>query len=342
MKRLPPFATLLLLAFPLASITGCVVAPGYSHPRTSVGASVVDGRLSSFYLSLGEYYRVPERDIRFIHERHIPDHDIPVVLFISRHAHIAPAIIIDFRLAGLSWMDISLRFGLAPDIFYVPVQSIYGPPYGNAYGHYQRHQRSEWHKIRLADEDIMNLVNLRFISERYRVPPEDVMRMRSGGKNFVTIHDEVHRRPGDRDFRQQERGKAPEPAMRQEKREQEREPALQQIESNNGHRPQERESVIQQNKPIREDRQGQVEERRQTRSESRERTEQQMNRQIQESKPGEIRQQERNKAQESTKKTPQEPHQKARQQERRESQEAADKDERKGRSPTSNGEPERR
>lgn len=295
MKRLPPFTALLLLAFPLASITGCVVAPGNSHPRTSVGASVVDGRLSSFYLSLGEYYRVPERDILFIHERHIPDHDIPVVLFISRHAHIAPAIIIDFRLAGLSWMDISLRFGLAPDIFYVPVQSIYGPPYGNAYGHYQRHQRSEWHKIRLADEDIMNLVNLRFISERYRVPPEDVMRMRSGGKNFVTIHDEVHRRPDNRDFRQQERGKAPEPAMRQEKREQERE-----------------------------------------------RTEQQMNRQVQEFKPGETRQQERNKAQESTKKTPQEPRQKARQQERRESQETADKDERKGRSPTSNGEPERR
>jgi len=379
MKRLSKLTTLLLLALPLSAITGCVVAPSNGYPRTSIGASVVDGRLSSFYLSLGEYYRVPERDVLFIHERHIPDYDIPVVLFISQHAHIAPAAIIDLRLSGISWMDISLRFGLTPDIFYVPVQSVYGSPYGNAYGHYQRRQRSEWHKIRLADDDIMNLVNLRFISERQGVPPEEVMRMRSSGRNFVTIHDEVRRRPGSSDFRQQERGNAPEPVMRQERREQEirqqdrneirererapvipqdrparesptqerrdsRPPAVQQIEPNNGRRQQERvierESVIQQNRPVREDRQGQTEERRQTRSENRDRTEQ-INRQVQEPNPSVIRQQE-NKAQEPTKQTQQEQRQKTRQQERRESQDPADRQERKGRSPSSNGEPDGR
>jgi len=375
MKRLPNFTALLLLALPLSTITGCVVAPSNGYPRTSMGASVVDGQLNSFYLSLGDYYRVPERDIWFIHERHIPDYDIPVVLFISRHAHIAPAAIIDLRLGGLSWMDISLRFGITPDIFYFPVQNVYGTPYGNAYGHYQRRQRSEWNRIRLADDEIMNLVNLRFISERYRVPPEDVMRLRSGGRNFVTIHDEVRRRPGSSNYRQQERGNSPEPVVRQERREQEirqqerreirqpepalpqgrptresptqerrdgREPAVQQIDPNTVRRQQERaierDPVIQQNRPVREDRQGQIEERRQIRNETRERTEQ-TNRRAQEPNINEIRQQERKKSQESARQTQQDERQKTRRQERQESQETAAKDERKGRSPNNNGEP---
>ncbi|BAN36227.1 hypothetical protein SCD_n02419 [Sulfuricella denitrificans skB26] len=214
-------SALLLLTIPLTLLSGCVVAPSQPHSRIDMGGSFVNGDLNSFYFSLGEYYRVPERDVIFIRERRIPDHEIPVVLFISQRARVTPSAIINLRLSGSSWMDISLRFGLGPDVYYVPVQSVYGSPYTHAYGHYQNRNRNEWQKIRLADDDVVNLVNLRFISERYGYPAEEVMRMRSSGKNFMNINDEARRSNKGSEYRQQERRDGREPAMQQERREKE-------------------------------------------------------------------------------------------------------------------------
>ena len=148
-------ASILLTIIHLTFLSGCVVAPSQPHSRVDVGGSFSNGDLNSFYLSVGEYYRVPERDVIFIRERRIPDYEIPVVLFISQRARVAPAMIIDLRLSGNSWMNISLRFGLGPDVYYVPVQNVHGSPYGHAYGHYRNRNRNEWHRIRLDDDDDM-------------------------------------------------------------------------------------------------------------------------------------------------------------------------------------------
>lgn len=218
MNKVP---ALLLFVLPIAFISGCVVNPGQPNTRMEVGGSVVNGDLNSFYFSMGEYYRVPQRDVIYIHERRIPDYDIPVVLFISQRARVSPSVIVNLRLSGNSWMDISLRYGIGPDVYYVPVQNVYGAPYGRAYGYYQNRNRNEWNRIRLADDDVVNLVNLRFISERYGYAPEEVMRMRSSGRSFETIHDEARRSKGSGDYRQQDRRESREPVIKQERRDQE-------------------------------------------------------------------------------------------------------------------------
>lgn len=193
---------ILILALILAVLSATGMA-ARADTRMDIGATIVDGGLKGFYLGLGEYYRVPEREIIVIHERRIPDHDIPVVMFIAQRARVVPAVIIDMRLAGRSWMDISLHFGLGPDIYYVPVTKVYGPPYGNAYGYYKNKPRKEWQSIRLSDADVVNLVNLRFISERYHYSPEEIMRMRSGGKSFVGINDEIRYGKHKKEYRDQ-------------------------------------------------------------------------------------------------------------------------------------------
>ena len=208
---------LLLLSIPLIIQSGCVVTPSQPRPRVVVGATVVNDDVDSFYISLSEYFQIPKRDVIYIHDRRIPDHEIPVVLFIAQRAHLAPALIVNLRLSGNSWMDISLRFGLGPEIFYVPVQRVYGAPYGHAYGHYQNRNRNDWNGIRLADDDMVNLVNLRFISDRYRFPPEEVMRMRSSGRNFVYIHDEVRRSNKTGEYRPMDRGDVRDPGKQQER-----------------------------------------------------------------------------------------------------------------------------
>lgn len=161
-----------------------------------LGISIGEEGLRSFYLSVGDYYRVPEREVVIIRERGIPYEEMPVVLFIAGRAHVAPRVIVDLRLRGMSWMDITFHYGLSPEIYYVPLRVAPGPPYGRAYGYYKKWPRKEWEKVRLGDDDVVNLVNLKFVSEHYGYSPEGVIKMRSGGRNFVEINEEIKRGKG--------------------------------------------------------------------------------------------------------------------------------------------------
>lgn len=148
----------------------------------------VAGRVGSFSFAVSNYYRVPEREVIVIRQRRIPEHEIPVVFFLAQRARVAPATIVDLRLGGRRWMDIVVQFGLSPEIFYVPVAIHPGPPYGKAYGHYKHKKRDQWRTIVLADDDVINLVNLRFLSEHHRRPAEEVIRFRQRGDGFAAIH----------------------------------------------------------------------------------------------------------------------------------------------------------
>jgi len=168
--------------------------PAASSAQVSTGISLDSDGLRGFYLSVGDYYHVPEREVIVVRERRVPDDELPVVFFMASHAHVAPGVIVDLRLDGWSWSRISLHYGVGPDVYYVPVAfEVSGPPYGNAYGHYKKRPKKEWSTIRLTDSDIVNFVNLRFISHHMGIPPEDVIRMRSGGKSFTVIHEDVRK-----------------------------------------------------------------------------------------------------------------------------------------------------
>lgn len=170
--------------------------PSLAETQWSVGVSGGDEDIRSFHLSIGDYYHVPEREVVIVHSRGIYEEELPVVFFIAQQAHVSPGAIVDLRLRGMNWMDITFHFGLSPEIYYVPVRQ--GPPYGHAYGYYQKRSNGGWHRDDLGDADIVNQVNLKFISEHYQYAPEEVMKYRSEGQNFTII---------DRDIRQRKQGK---------------------------------------------------------------------------------------------------------------------------------------
>lgn len=165
----------------------------YSEAAVDMGISIGDEGLRSFYLSIGEYYRIPEKEVIIVRDKRIPSEEIPVVFFIAKRARVKPATIIDLRLKGMTWWDITLHYHLGPEIYYVPVKEsvVIGPPYGKAYGHYKKKPKKEWKKIVLGDDDIVNLVNLRFISSHYGYPPEKVIQLREQGKTFIVINEEI-------------------------------------------------------------------------------------------------------------------------------------------------------
>jgi len=156
----------------------------------------VAGQIGNFYFAVGDYYRLPQREVVVIHERHIPDPEIPVVLFLAERARVTPRTIVDLRLKGKKWMDIAVQFGMSPEVFYVPVAIEPGPPYGKAYGHYKNKKRDEWRTIALDDDDVVNFVNLRFLSEYHHRPVEDVVRLRGSGSDFVSIQRQFGGRRG--------------------------------------------------------------------------------------------------------------------------------------------------
>ncbi|MRR14205.1 hypothetical protein EG833_01995 [archaeon] len=177
----------------LALLLGAGAGTSHAEAEWNVGISGDERGLTGFNLSIGEYYDVPDRDVVITHDRGIYDEELPVVFFLSRYAHVSPEAIVNLRLRGMNWMDITLHFGLGPEIYYVPVTVVHShPPYGHAYGHYKKYRHhKDWRKIRLRDVDIVNQVNLRFISEHYHYAPEKIMRYREEGGRFPVIERKV-------------------------------------------------------------------------------------------------------------------------------------------------------
>ncbi len=183
-----------LVFMALTMFFGAALSGSARSGGLDLGISVDDGKVKGFYLGVQDYYRVPEREAHVIRERRLPDDEMPVAFFIARRARVAPGEVIEMRLQGRSWMDITYRYRLDPDIFYVPVRSErLGPPYGHAYGQYRHERGRRRFEGRFSDEDAINMVNLRFLSERYKTPPENIIRMRSEGRSFVDIDRELSR-----------------------------------------------------------------------------------------------------------------------------------------------------
>jgi hypothetical protein len=159
----------------------------------NVGVSLDEDGLQGFYLAIGEHFGAAEKEVIVVREKNIPDDELPVVFFLAQRADVRPAAIIKLRLAGNSWMDISLHFGLHADIYHVSTVGDFGPPYGRALGHYKKQKRHNWHKIRLADADIVTLVNLSFMSKHYGYAPSEVIRHHQKGKKFTAIHKAVRK-----------------------------------------------------------------------------------------------------------------------------------------------------
>jgi len=172
------------------ALGGVIAAKGADAGAEAQTAYSVSASIGNFHVAVSNYYQVPEREVIVVRERRIPDDELPVVFFIAQRARVPVARIVDMRLRGDSWWDISVRFGLGADVYYVPVAVRSGPPYGRAYGHYKK-PKNQWNTIALTDGDVVNLVQLRFISDHYHIAPERVVEMRERNVNFIAIHDDA-------------------------------------------------------------------------------------------------------------------------------------------------------
>jgi hypothetical protein len=164
-----------------------VVVTGHSQAQVNVGISV--GDRDGFYLELGNFYRVPPREVMVIRDRHIDDDEIPVVFYFADAAGVPPVVVADLRHRGMSWRDIAFHFRLSPQIFYAPA---YGAPLG--FSRYRSYR--DWRRIDMRDDDFVRFANVRFISKHYNRNPGDIIRMHDQNRDFHAIHNEVYHENG--------------------------------------------------------------------------------------------------------------------------------------------------
>jgi hypothetical protein len=182
------------------------IAPS-NRAGVNAGISIGDGGVKSFYLEVGEFFKAPAADVQSVRDARYSDDELPVILYISQRTGIRPEAIIQLRSLKKTWCEIAVHYGMSPAMFYVPLSYEPGPPFGKAYGHYKRHGKSEWKKIVLDDEDVINLVNLRFVSGYYKVPAEDVVKSRCAGKSFASISKEIKSAPPKEDKKKERAAK---------------------------------------------------------------------------------------------------------------------------------------
>ena len=154
---------------------------------TAVTSVSVPPTMGDFDTAVSSYYKVSARDIAVVRQRRVSDEELPVVMFVAQEASVTPVTVMDLRARGYSWWDISVRYRISAEAYYVPVAGNPGPPYDRVFGYYRNKPRSQWNTIVLADADILNLVHLRFLSEFYRVTPQRVMELRSRSGDIIAV-----------------------------------------------------------------------------------------------------------------------------------------------------------
>lgn len=173
-------------------------SPSYSKD-IGMGMHLRDGDFREFYFSISDYYRVPVRDIYVIRDRYpfiIPE-ELPILFFIVREVMVKPDLIVKYRKSGYSWFDIMIKFRLYPERVFERYIVIDGPPYGKAWGYHKKYQR----KVKIyRDVDIIELSNIKFITDYYHEKPEIVIKAKKKYSRYVDLHREFYYRNRDKHY----------------------------------------------------------------------------------------------------------------------------------------------
>ncbi|KAB2951118.1 MAG: hypothetical protein F9K18_14585 [Thermoanaerobaculia bacterium] len=162
-----------------------LLAPAAAPVRADLGPLEP---IADLHRAVRESLGLPEPLIVRLLEQGAPHEHLPVIGFLARELAQPPEVIFDLHRSGVSFLDISLRFGRGPEIFYVPFAADPGPPYGKAWGYYKKTPRARWSSIRLTDVDVVNFVNVRVCHDHYGVGYDRIVAQRRKGKGFADVH----------------------------------------------------------------------------------------------------------------------------------------------------------
>ena len=147
---------------------------------------------NQFFLNLTvSNFGIPRPEIEPVLPRlRSPEVDLPVVLFLAHESGRPVESIGAMRGRGLPWVEIFPRVGVPFDVLFVGIDRDPGPPYGRAWGYWQKKPKG----FQLYDREIVALVNLQIGGHVCHASPFEIVQARSRGVSVVTFVADKHGR----------------------------------------------------------------------------------------------------------------------------------------------------
>ena len=171
-KRLLPAALLLFL-----------LAPGALQGQRG-GAAGSDE--AGFLRAVAEHFSTPQREILVLSRWNLSAGEIPVVLFVAERAGVSPDVVVAQRRRGGSWMEIAGELSVHAGDFHVRIDGDPGVLAG-AFERFNAREASQWREVPLSDEEVVGLVNVRFLARFLSVTPARVVKELGGGGDMVGV-----------------------------------------------------------------------------------------------------------------------------------------------------------
>jgi len=186
-------SALLLL---MAGLLACaVLSPAPGRAQLSPSPPPLSDQ-EAMWQAMGGFFNIPVSQVKqWEGNMAFPDLNLPVALFIAQQAHVSVDLLLPWRKAGKSWLQIAARLKLSPTIFFLPLpEGKWGPPYDKSYGYYWKHQKDKKTPIPLSDKEIADLVHLRISTSYFGLAPGQIMALRAEGKSFSKIYGTEYRK----------------------------------------------------------------------------------------------------------------------------------------------------
>lgn len=158
-----------------------------------VGSMAMAGELESNYdEAICKYFGVKQAEVDAVRAQGLSDEDIPVAFHIAKYAKDSSKNVARTRLQGLPWIKVAQGRGLTSKVFNVPVAgNIDSFTYGPIIEKFRSVPQDKWNSVFLADDEVVNMVNLNLALNRYNYDVFKTMAMRDEGKGFVQLFHEV-------------------------------------------------------------------------------------------------------------------------------------------------------
>lgn len=138
----------------------------------------------TFLSAVGEYFSIAPREVAVLSRWRLSEGEIPVVLFLAERAGVSPDVVVVQRRQGQGWMEIAAAYSVHAGDFHVQINGPAGI-LREASDRFSSRAASEWRTISLTDEEVVGLVNVRFLSRFLGVPPARVAQELGGAGGMV-------------------------------------------------------------------------------------------------------------------------------------------------------------
>ena len=156
---------------------------------TAVGDTTPASTSPDQYLSAVANYFDVSYDKILSYSTNLATDEVPVACLIAQLSKTSIQNVVDLKKKNdYSWCETASRLGMNTANFYVIVTgTITSTTFAPIFEKFNSTPEQEWRKLRLSDEEVVNLVNLRLIYSHYDYSAYKVMAARDTNPSWVTV-----------------------------------------------------------------------------------------------------------------------------------------------------------